>query len=860
MRWAAGVIYGAALVGFSVYLVVLGNLDEADKAAGVIGGFVALLGVPPGIAVLVELWRRKRSVTSLDEAAERLAVAVRDQWDAEAALRRLNDPYPLPVAWRLADGDLTESWPLLRDMARTWPGGPPGDSAGWPQSPESLAGEYEQIGEVFSERVPTRRLMVLGEPGAGKSVLLMRLLQELLAHRTEGGPVPVLFSLASWNPDQPLQDWLSDQLRRSYTGMSDPAPQADADSAGDRAGALVASRRVLPVLDGFDELPSDLHHRALDAMNRALVAGQPLVLAARSASYRAVLNRPGPVVRLNGAAAIQLLPVGAEESAAYLRRDAGGWHTPAGARWDSVTGQLGTTSPVGLALSTPLGLFLARTIYNPRPNHGFRTEVPHPDELCDAQSFPDRAAVDQHLFRAFIPAVYSSSTGTQPRWSTAQAERTFVTLAHFLETQRDGSPNLAWWELREALTANLRSRTKKHSLTLSIILVVSLGVSLSYLVVRFLVSLPNYWDDGMWPDGPFGGRSLGINLAPLIPDSLSYGLAVGVLVGIVMHSGTAGNPGRGSTSASADRRRSTLRRGLIVGAAVGVVTVVMMTVVMVFARGRPRDSWDAWVLLGGQIHGPGDVLKNGVTGGVMFGLTVVLTAWVGGGPNFPGAGVSWSPVRLMVGLGVGVGIGFGFMSYELYSGGSIWVSYGPFIFLGLLFGFTRKEHDLTSSLDPVALLRADRKTFFTFWVGLGVAIGPTIPVMDAIDGMYDAFSWGAVLDAWNFSLLVGIWFGLLAGLGNSAWPYFALARVGMAVRGIAPLRLMSFLQDAHERRSVLRQIGPYYQFRHIDLQRHLAQQFPVDRHSVPQGENGAVRRRFGQRLRRPSAMRSTMDS
>lgn len=33
---------------------------------------------------------------------------------------------------------------------------------------------------------------------------------------------------------------------------------------------------------------------------------------------------------------------------------------------------------------------------------------------------------------------------------------------------------------------------------------------------------------------------------------------------------------------------------------------------------------------------------------------------------------------------------------------------------------------------------------------------------------------------------------------------------------------MAFLSDAHERRGVLRQAGDVYQFRHIDLQRHLA--------------------------------------
>ncbi|MDX2591302.1 hypothetical protein PV343_03095 [Streptomyces sp. WI03-4A] len=53
--------------------------------------------------------------------------------------------------------------------------------------------------------------------------------------------------------------------------------------------------------------------------------------------------------------------------------------------------------------------------------------------------------------------------------------------------------------------------------------------------------------------------------------------------------------------------------------------------------------------------------------------------------------------------------------------------------------------------------------------------------------------------------------------------YFVVARAYLTVRRDIPRDLMVFLQDAHERRGVLRQVGAVYQFRHIDLQRHLTQ-------------------------------------
>ena len=51
-------------------------------------------------------------------------------------------------------------------------------------------------------------------------------------------------------------------------------------------------------------------------------------------------------------------------------------------------------------------------------------------------------------------------------------------------------------------------------------------------------------------------------------------------------------------------------------------------------------------------------------------------------------------------------------------------------------------------------------------------------------------------------------------------PWF-LARHYYAFRRVLPRDLLTFLQDAHENRGVLRQVGSVYQFRHLDLQRQL---------------------------------------
>ncbi|AMW12419.1 hypothetical protein A4E84_24770 [Streptomyces qaidamensis] len=456
--WTAAVIISVVLCVGGFWWTVLalrrqGDLTHTDTA-GVLSFLPGLVGAVFGgwgFAAAMRALRAQRAAEAaavdLDRVAEQLAVAVKVQWEAEEAVRRVNDPGPLPVAWRAAEADVAEPWPTLVGLARAWPGGPPGTPSLWPADAAGLAGRDGQIGEVFYDWVPTRRLVILGEPGAGKSVVLIRLLRHIIETRTPSEPVPVLFSLSSWNPQkQTLKAWLADQLRRAYPALCATATRGD--GSDDLTQALLDAGRILPLLDGLDELSQVWHSTAIDALNRALPAKQPLVVACRADSYREALTYPGGMVRLNGAAAIELLPLERDVAAAYLQRDAGGPHIPAAERWDAVIALLGTDSPVGQALSTPLGLFLARTIYNPRPQPSTVTapSAPHPDELCN-MAFPDRAAVNTHLFQAFIPAAYTPHQEHPSRWTVKQARDTFVLLAQIL---RD-SPNIDWWILPGAI-------------------------------------------------------------------------------------------------------------------------------------------------------------------------------------------------------------------------------------------------------------------------------------------------------------------------------------------------------------------------------------------------------------------------
>lgn len=135
LRWVSGLLAGAALIGLGMYFREVG-LEDADQTASVIGAFVGLGGLALAAYSIVLARRGNSPPVQLQDLADALAHAVRGQWEAEVQVRRLNDPYPLPVAWTNADPRLMEPWPLLEELARSWPGGPPGATADWAATPQ----------------------------------------------------------------------------------------------------------------------------------------------------------------------------------------------------------------------------------------------------------------------------------------------------------------------------------------------------------------------------------------------------------------------------------------------------------------------------------------------------------------------------------------------------------------------------------------------------------------------------------------------------------------------------------------------------------------------------------------------------
>lgn len=164
------------LFGGGVAVFILGHRLHSDTAEAV-GNWV---GVGAGLAGLWLTWvayrdSADRNAVGWEAAreADGLAAAVRAQWDNEAIIRQINDPLPLPVRWEPADPSLAVDWASLERLASEGAGWPAAHPT-WASAPSGLSGSRNDLPDVL-ERVPTARLVVLGEPGAGKTILAIRL-------------------------------------------------------------------------------------------------------------------------------------------------------------------------------------------------------------------------------------------------------------------------------------------------------------------------------------------------------------------------------------------------------------------------------------------------------------------------------------------------------------------------------------------------------------------------------------------------------------------------------------------------------------------------------------------------------------
>ena len=139
------------------------------------------------------------------------------------------------------------------------------------------------------------RLLILGQPGAGKTTMMLELAQELVTRAKEDDrvPIPVVINLASWAKHEgPLREWLVDAL-------SDTA-----EVSSRLARTLARGDDLLLLLDGLDEVKASKRSACVAAINEYLGKRAPqMVVCSRRQEY----ERSDRQLKLEKAAQIEPL-------------------------------------------------------------------------------------------------------------------------------------------------------------------------------------------------------------------------------------------------------------------------------------------------------------------------------------------------------------------------------------------------------------------------------------------------------------------------------------------------------------------------------------------------------------------------
>jgi NACHT domain len=851
-----GSVAVAAAIGVAWWL-------RGPEQAGVWAAILALLPVAFALFSWAHGTARSLSTSTpsqVDAAARMLVRQVDRQWREEAGRRGLTDPEPLAVRWRAT------KLPL-------------GDH---PRLAGAISGRSDEVARLTDRFLGLRhrRLVVLGPPGAGKTSLAVLLTLDLCRrYRDSGEVVPILLSASSWSPGgETLHTWIERQINVLY-----PALRA-ADYGPSAAHSLLAAGRVLPVVDGLDELTKVSEKDALRRINEALREGGPLVVTCRTDEFSVAMEDADVVT---AAAVIEAEAVRLEDAEAFLRQ-AVPPHSPATSGWRALFLRARRAPDAGLAvaLSNPLTVWLVRVAYADAGRD--------PGELAD---LADLAAIEDRLLGAVVPAVFDTSRqGSQAArtWDVPAAQRWLSFLATHLDHQ--GTRDLAWWRLCGEAPLIVR------------MLLFGLLVG---LLDEVLVRLPELTSEGaillaapalglvfgvlgasqdqeqrpkrrtlhplaVWPVSGFGvGLALvGSEAARRDWDQVGLGLALALMAGLgvglaswlVTRVVPAFQPTRkwthsailGLAAALALGSASWLGWGpwkLLAAPFIGLVIWLVGALTVRYlgpetslrvpwrsppAFARSIAAWTVvslamWFVVG--MWGSADPFLGGLAFGALAGLL---------SPQRPGrATMSFRGRRqaILQALGAFVAgllvVAAVSLLVQLSRGlqGALLLSVAAFLWLPavIVVAVTKlAQTPLTTDqpANPRATLRDDRTLTLVTGPLLALVTGPVAAALFAVPfgvviGIYAVL--GFNLGSLAGNLAFGFSFGLIGGLAALAlglgrpWLSYLIARFWLALRGWLPWRLMSFLHDAH-RLGLLRQVGPVYQFRHAGLQDWLARQ------------------------------------
>jgi len=747
------------------------SIHGSDDWAGVLSLLLAYLAAMATLLVWIGRQVRSSTGVTVDESlVVRLRRAVRVQWSMELGTRQVQQPRPLRLRLR----------PTQRPVAVAASFLPNGSGQRTAALDGSLVLDDDDsrpsaraLVDAFRDDL-RRQMVILGEPGAGKSTLAMLFTLAALDAAEPNDAVPVLLSVAGWDPVERVEQWVVRRIQEDYPGLTGRGGMGRAAVA-----RLVEDHLILPVLDGLDEMPGQLLEAAIGELDRAAGVGLRMVLTCRSSEFEQAVTQAGALSR---AAVVDIEPVRIDDVEMFLiQREVAG-----SSRWEPVLESMRRDpgGPVASALSIPLMIALARRAY--------QQPTTEPQRLAE---FATVETVQRHLLDEFLTAVYPVPA------EAAKARRWLAFLARHLR-DRIRDPNLRWWHLARAVPGSTTTAVMS-----AVVMIVGALTGLGVAAVA-------------------GASDSAV--AGLVYGSIT-GLCLGMLCGL--HAGRMAHARsrsarRGAVWATAGAALRDL--GTLV---MTILAIICAATALVLLGMYPVAEHRAIELNGVVTVWVGTLRSGSGLVGIVLPLLaaglLVVTVIHGLGAGRVGEPRRGTPrlIKLLPSLATGVAVGLvivvplSLMYPNLFYALIVAVLAGTAIGLGRWISAPVVEQTATS---PESVLRSDRRALFltvgTVAVGAAAAMVGTVWALD---------SWHT--GWWPLPAVVLVSNAVVVLFGSGApWLSYTITRLWLALWGQLPWRLSRFLRRAHTA-GVLRQAGSAYQFRHDMLRAYLADHGPPTR-------------------------------
>jgi NACHT domain len=268
------------------------------------------------------------------------------------------------------------------------------DVAEFAAAPGQALQEGTPATTVFDRMGSGRTLLIVGEPGSGKTIALLKLAEDAI-DRTESDlrqQIPVVFNLSSWaRKPQSIEQWLIQELLEKY------------QVSKALGKTWVESEALLLLLDGLDEVKAQQRNACVQALNQFMQTHgtTEIVICCRIRDYQMLQDR------LMLRSAICLQPLTAEQIDRYFEQ--------AGDRLSALKAVLPQDAELQELAKSPLMLSVMSLAYQDFT----------PEQLTVGGKIEDYR---KRLFATYIDRMFQRR-GTMQQYSREDTQRWLIWLA-----------------------------------------------------------------------------------------------------------------------------------------------------------------------------------------------------------------------------------------------------------------------------------------------------------------------------------------------------------------------------------------------------------------------------------------------